>query len=734
MSRMHRPVAHWYSLALITALAAPPACATEGMWLPTLLGSIESDMQTMGMQLSAEDIYSVNHTSLKDAIILFGGGCTAEVLSARGLILTNHHCGFGAIQDHSSVENDLLKNGFWAAKRADELRNPGLSATFIIRMEDVTDRVLAELPNGLTEQQRREAFAKVADAIAKQSTAGTHHNATVRPFNYGNSFFLIVTETFRDVRLVGAPPGSIGNFGGDTDNWMWPRHTGDFSMFRIYAGADNKPADFALTNVPFTPRHSLPISMDGVKEGEFDMVFGFPGNTQRYLTSYAVDYVTGTGDPLKIRMRQASLAVIDQAMLASDRTRIQYADKQKGISNAYKKWIGELRGLNELKTVDRKREQEAEFRTMAAGTPYATVLDELQQAYVQQVPLARARDLFTEFVFVGPELLRFTDAFKGIVNGYEDLQATGKLEGEVDRLKGAARGFYKDYDKAVDERIFKALLPIYRQNVDAAHAPASLSVIDSRFKGSTDAFTADLYARTVFVDSVALFKALDAFSPKVAKRLAKDPAFVLSQDFYKSFLEGVRPDLAAASDRIETGMRTYTKGLMTLYPDRTWWPDANSTLRLSYGKVEGSSPRDGMAYLPFTYLDGVLEKYKPGDAEFDVPKRMLELHAARDYGEYGEGGRMPVCFTSSLHTTGGNSGSPVINGHGELVGINFDRSWESTMSDIQFDPAKCRNIAADIRYVLFVVDKVCGARHLVDEMVLVHHADAPHVIGLPIHR
>jgi len=734
MTRTHRTASYWSTAVLFAALGLPPAAATEGMWLPTLLGSIESDMQSMGMQLSADDIYSVNHTSLKDAIVLFGGGCTAEVLSTQGLILTNHHCGFGAIQEHSSLERDLLKDGFWAATRADELRNNGLTATFIIRMEDVTERVLAGLPNGLTEQQRREAFAKVADVIAKEASDGTHYNAAVRPFNYGNSFFLIVTETFRDVRLVGAPPSSIGNFGGDTDNWMWPRHTGDFSMFRIYAGADNKPADFALTNVPFTPRHSLPICMDGVKEGEFDMVFGFPGNTQRYLTSYAVEYVTGTGDPLKIRMRQASLGVIDQAMLASDRTRIQYADKQKSISNAYKKWIGELRGLNELKTLDRKREQEAEFRTKAKGTPYATVLDELQQAYVEQVPLAKARDLFSEFVFVGPELLRFTDAFKGIVLGHEDLQATGKLAGEVERLKGAARAFYKDYDKAVDERIFKALLPIYRSNVDAANAPAALAAIDSRFKGSTDAFTSDLYARTVFADSIALFKALDTFSPKVAKRLAKDPAFTLSQDFYKSFLEGVRPKLATVSDRIEAGMRTYVKGLMTLYPDRTWWPDANSTLRLTYGKVEGSIPRDGMAYLPFTYLEGVLEKYKPGDAEFDVPKRLLELHAAKDYGAYGENGRMPVCFTSSLHTTGGNSGSPVINGRGELIGINFDRSWESTMSDIQFDPAKCRNIAADIRYVLFVVDKVCGARHLVDEMVLVKRPDVPHVIGLPIHR
>ncbi len=733
---LHRTVPHLKAVVAFACVSSlsPFARATEGMWLPTLLGSIESDMQTMGLHLSAEDIYSVNHTSLKDAIVLFGGGCTAEVVSGEGLILTNHHCGFGAIQDHSSLEHDYLKDGFWAADRAAELRNNGLTATFIIRMEEVTDQVLAQLPNGLTEAQRREAFAKVADALAKKAVEGTHYNAVVRPFNYGNSYFLIVTETFRDVRLVGAPPGAIGNFGGDTDNWMWPRHTGDFSVFRIYAGADNKPADFALTNVPFKPRHSLPVCMDGVKEGEFDMIFGFPGSTQRYLSSYAVEYVTGTGDPLKIQMRQASLAVIDQAMLASDRTRIQYADKQKSISNAYKKWIGELRGLTELRTLDRKRAQEAGYREKAKGTPYEGALDTLQGVYMEYVPLAKARDLFTELVYVGPELLRYVDAYKALLTGHEELKRSGKLQAEIDRLKGASRAFYKDYDKAVDERIMKAQLPIYRANVDQANAPAVLKEIDARFKGDGDAWVTDLYKRTVFTDSTALFKALDGFSPKVAKRLQEDPAYRASRSFYTSFLDGVRPKLAASADRVEAGMRVYVKGLMTLYPDRTWWPDANSTLRLSYGKVEGSRPRDGMAYLPYTYLDGILEKYRPGDAEFDVPKRLLELHANKDYGPYGEDGRMKVCFTSSLHTTGGNSGSPVINGRGELIGINFDRTWESTMSDIQFDPDKCRNIAVDIRYVLFVMDKVCGAKHLVDEMRLVHHEEAPSIIKLPIHR
>lgn len=716
--------------------------AHEGMWLPTLLKSIEGDLQTAGLRITAEDIYSLNNGSIKDAIVHFGGGCTAEVISTQGLILTNHHCGFSAIQEHSSLQNDYLKDGFWAKDKAAELRNPGLTATFIIRMEDVTERVLSQLSADVdaSEAKRRDAVGKLGEAIAKEAIAGTHYQAVVRPFNYGNSYYLIVTETYRDVRLVGAPPSAIGKFGGDSDNWMWPRHTGDFSIFRIYAGPDNKPAEPSDANVPFVPRHSLPVNIAGVQEGDFAMIFGFPGSTQRYLSSYAVDYVLNTADPLRIKMRSASLEVIDAAMRASDKTRIQYADKQASISNAWKKWIGEVRGLKELRTLDRKREQEGIYLDKAQKLGRAdlqAVLPTLKELYAQYVPLAIARDLFVEMVYYGPEVLRFADGFRELAEEHEKLAAEGKFEAKATERSSAMAGYFKDYDAEVDKRVFKALLPIYRAHVPVANQPEVLKEINTRFKGNSDAWVDDLYARSVLVDEGKTNLALKSGSKKFAKAMANDPAYKAARSFFKSFLEQVRPQHAVLSDRIESAMRTYVKGMMEMDPTRTYWPDANSTLRLSYGKVEGSEPRDGVVYDHFSTLDGVVEKYVPGDPEFDVPKRLLELHAAKDYGEYGVNGTMPVCFTSSLHTTGGNSGSPVLNAKGELIGLNFDRTWESTMSDIQFDPEKCRNICVDARYVLFIVDRFAGAKHLVDEMQLVRtnaSASIPGIIDLPIHR
>jgi tetratricopeptide (TPR) repeat protein len=712
--------------------------AYEGMWLPTLLKSIEGDMRTAGLRITAEDIYSINNGSIKDAVVLFGGGCTAEVISASGLILTNHHCGFGQIAGHSSLENDYLKNGFWAANKAAELRNNGLTATFVVRMEDVTDRILAGLTGEMDETKRREAVAKLSEPLIAEAVKGTHYKAVVRPFNYGNSYFLIITETFRDVRLVGAPPSAIGKFGGDTDNWMWPRHNADFALFRIYSAPDNTPADPSDANVPFTPRHVLPISMDGVKEGDFAMIFGFPGSTQQYLTSYAVQYVVEQSDPMRIRMREASLGVIDAAMRNSDLTRIQYADKQSSISNAYKKWIGELRGLRALNTLEEKREFERSFMARATEQSIpaerAGVLTELRSLYEQYTPYAMARDLFIEMVYYGPEVLRFADRAHVLLEEYDALEKQGKSAAALEELRQGMADYFKDYDVEVDRRVFKALLPIYRAHIDPALAPGILAEIDTRFKGNTDAWIDDLYARSIFVSQERMDKALASFGRKSVRKLKEDPGYRAARSFMTNFLEQVRPTHAGLSDRIETAMRGYLKARMELFPDREYWPDANSTLRLSFGHVEGSSPRDAVVYLPHTTLDGKVEKYIPGDVEFDLPQRLLELHAAKDYGEYGVNGTMPVCFTSSLHTTGGNSGSPVLNGRGELIGINFDRTWESTMSDIRFDPEICRNICVDIRYVLFIVDKFAGARHLVDEMQLVRSNEPTGLIDLPIHR
>ena len=718
--------------------SVPLLWAHEGMWLPTLLKSIEGDLQSAGLKLSAEDIYSINRGSIKDAIVLFGGGCTAEVISGQGLILTNHHCGFGQIAAHSTVENDRLKNGFWAANRGEELRNPGLTATFIVRMEDVTDRILPQIPAeiGSNEAERRAFVSNLAKTIADEATKGTHYKAVVRPFNYGNSYYLIVTETFMDVRLVGAPPSSIGKFGGDTDNWMWPRHNADFSMFRIYAGADNKPAEPGDANVPFTPRHVLPISMDGVQEGDYAMIFGFPGQTQRYLSSYATDYVMNTADPMRIAMRTASLGVIDAAMRGSDRTRLQYADKQSGISNSWKKWIGEVRGLKELDALQRKRDYEAAYIARAGESghsEYTLVLPKLQLLYRDFVPYATARDLFVEMVYNGPEVLGFANGFTELVEQYAALTKDGKFNEALDEAMTGAEGYFANYDVEVDKRVFKALLPIYRKHIPERLSPSILQEIDTKYKGDGNAWIDAIYARSVFVDAVKLEAAFKKPTAKAMKKLASDRAFLASRSFYRSFLDEVRPTHAKLSEGIEAAMREYVKGMMVLYPEKNYWPDANSTLRLSYGKVEGSEPRDAVTYTHYTTLDGVLEKYLPGDVEFDVPQRLIDLNKAKDYGRYGVNGTLPVCFTSSLHTTGGNSGSPVLNGRGELIGLNFDRTWESTMSDIQFDPDKCRNICVDARYVLFIVDKYAGAKHLVDEMTLVRQ-DVPHMIQLPIHR
>ena len=717
----------------IALLCRSGAFAHEGMWLPTLLQAIEGNMRTEGLLISAEDIYSLNNGSLKDATVLFGGGCTAEVVSGQGLILTNHHCGFGAIANHSAVGKDYLKDGFWAPALADELPNPGTTATFIVRMEDVTASVLANVTPGMSESERTAAIMTAAEGSVKEAKEGTGYDAVVRPFNYGNSWYLIVSQTFRDVRLVGAPPSSIGNFGGDTDNWMWPRHTGDFSVFRIYADRENKPADFAMDNVPFIPRRSLAISMDGVREGDFAMIFGFPGNTQRYLTSHGVEYVMNTGDPLKIRMRRAGLAVIDEAMLADDRTRIAYADKQKGIGNAYKKWIGELRGITELRTLEVKQQLEREYRERAVKSQrpeFSAALDSIGCVYRTLPSLAEARDAFVELYAVGADLFKFTKTFEPIMlpESIAKLKAEGKWDAEVARLSGVASSFHNDFDPQVDKRIFKAQLPIYLANVDAGFG----ATLSAKFKGAED--VDDLYARSVFADSAQLAVVLGKWSAGSARKLMKDPAYTMACALMDAHTARVKPALDAANARLAVHMRTWMQGLMTLYPEKTFWPDANSTLRFSYGEVEGSSPRDGMVYEAFTDLDGVLEKYRAGDPEFDAPAELLDLHAKKDYDPYGTASGMPVCFTSSLHTTGGNSGSPVLNGRGELIGINFDRTWESTMSDIQFDPDKCRNISVDIRYVLFVIDKVCGAHRLIEEMKLVRHADEPRMIQLPIHR
>lgn len=694
-----------FILVVAFAFSHSSTHAKEGMWIPTLLQAVEGDMQAMGMHLTAEDIYSINEGSLKDAIVHFNGGCTAEMISDQGLLLTNHHCGYGQIAYHSTVENDYLTDGFWAMSRAEELPNPDLVATFIDRIVDVTDRV-----------RNAEDMQVAKDELVANATDGTGLDAEVVAFDFGNSFYLITTKTYRDVRLVGAPPSAVGKFGGDTDNWVWPRHTGDFSMFRIYADANNEPADYSESNVPFKPGHHFPVDLGGVKEGDFTMVFGFPGRTEQYLTSDAVSFVVEQLNPARIEMRDASLAVVNAARARSAELRIAYADKQSSIANAWKKWIGQNTGLNELDAVGKKLELEAEFMARAAEAdhvPWMQLISKMQAANAERNPYMLARSLFIEWVYYGPDALNYAWAFAPLVERWEATEAAGEIDSVIEELRGRTESHFRQYDADVDRDIMAALVAPYLDHIDAEFVPEALQSAAS----DPNEWAARAFEKSVFDDRDAVEALLDKGSAKGFAKLAKDPLYVLIKSMRTAYFDRVAAGYGSASSTLDSLTGMYTTGLRALFPERAFFPDANSTLRLTYGKVEGSSPYDGMQYLPFTTAKGILQKYIPGDADFDLPTDLVAALEAGEWGAYAnDDGELPVCFTGSNHTTGGNSGSPAIDGDGHLVGINFDRSWESTMSDILFDGSRCRNIMVDIRYVLWITDVYAGAGHLVQEM------------------
>lgn len=699
--------------------------AHEGMWIPSLIKMFLSDMQADGLKLSAEDIYAVNKSSLKDAIVHFNGGCTAEVISNQGLILTNHHCGFSQIQSHSSLEHDYLKDGFWAKNHGEELVNPGLSATFIVRIEDVTKKVLQDIDEN-TDPGKRATLVSERIASLKNQVESVEkgHSAEIKPFYYGNEYYMIVTKTYKDVRLVGAPPSSVGKYGGDTDNWMWPRHTGDFSVFRIYSGKDGKPAEISEDNIPYKPNHSLPINITGTKAGDFTMIYGFPGRTQQYLHSSWIRFITGTMNPNAIDMRESSLDIIDGAMASSDEIRIQYASKQARIANAWKKWIGENRGLDRLDALSKKETLEAEYAkkvmTNAELKPiYGDVLKKLEASNKEGEALMMARSMLIEFFYVGPEIVRYASNYEKIAENAEALDDKGELDAELDRLRETVEKFYKNYQPWVDQKILAVLYPKYIKALNPKYQPDLHKELAAKYGNDWDKFAADAFEDSYFTNKERALAFLDKFKPSSAKKIKADPIYQLMKAVLGAWREkALRPYLAWQGQNDEL-MRKYVKGMMSVFPDKKYWPDANSTLRIAWGKVEGSEPRDGVIYNPFTTLDGVVAKYVPDDREFDLPARLIELNEKRDFGRWAYKGQLPVCFTASNHTTGGNSGSPVLNGEGHLIGINFDRSWESTMSDIMFDPERCRNIIVDIRYVMFIIDKYAGASHLIDEMNIV---------------
>ena len=689
-----------------------------GMWIPSLLkGMNETEMKNLGMKMTAEDIYSVNKSSLKDAVPHFNGGCTSEVISPKGLILTNHHCGFDAIQNHSTVDHDYLTDGFWAMKMEDELPNKDLVVTFMISINDVTTQVL-EGVNGITSEAEKQK--KIQENISKVSAnfpKEAWQENKVRTFFEGNQYILFVTETFKDVRLVGAPPSLIGKFGSDTDNWVWPRHTGDFSMFRIYADKNNRPATYSKDNVPYNPKHFLPISLDGVQEDDFTMVFGYPGKTQEYLPSFAVDQIANEINPAKIEIRDVALKIQDGFMRKDKAIKIQYASKYASIANAWKKWIGESQGLKKSNAVGIKQNFEKDFqlKVIAAGkqNEYGTLLADFEKNYTEIKPYALSRDYFLEVVERNTELLTVGYKLYQLEQVYNTKGEQAFNERKENLIK-AQEDFYKDFNKNVDEKVFEQLIALYGNKAPKQFLPATLINIDYK------KLTTVIYSKSKLIDYNQFKELLSGDAKSVLKKMNKDEGYVFTKSLEDNYAKNIAPKFNEINSKITALQRTYMKAQLELYPNTRIFPDANSTLRVTYGKVKGYAPKDATYYTPVTYLEGAMEKYIPGDYEFDIPKKLLELYKTKDYGPYAENGKLPLCFIGTNHTTGGNSGSPAVDAEGNLIGLNFDRVWEGTMSDIHYDPAICRNVMVDMRYVLFVIDKYAGAKHLIDEMKLVH--------------
>jgi hypothetical protein len=685
--------------------------AEEGMLIPSLISAFESDMKAKGMKLSADDIYSINKTSLKDAILQFGGGCTAEIVSSQGLLLTNHHCGYSYIQYHSSLEKDYLKNGFWAKNKTEELANPGLTAMRIVRIEDVTNAVFV----GASSKNDLETIQANIKKLTAAAVAGTHYEAEIKQFNYGNDYYMMVKETFLDVRLVGTPPNSIGKFGGDTDNWVWPRHTGDFSVFRIYAGKDNKPAAFSKDNVPYQPLHSLPISFKNRKVGDFTMVYGFPGQTEQHVVSSYLKFIIEKERPARIHMRDLSLNVIDAAMKASDLTRIQYAAKQASIANAWKKWIGQIDGLRTMDAVTVKVEQERAYVEMAntkvEWKKYAEVVDKMNALVAAKSDLEFKYAMGAEYLSYGPEYFKLARGLNDLITNYSKYKEKGELNSVIEKLKTGAEGFFKNYDEKVDRQIFELLTFEYLKQINQLQ----------NYKNETGikALADVIYSKSVITNKDRYLAFLEKFNEKSIAKIKKDFGFNFYNGRISTFRNEVVPAYQTYSADMNGLLQVYVEGKFVMFPNDKHWPDANSTLRITYGQLEGSAPTDGMMYTEHTTLDGIIAKYNSGNPDMELLPRMLELHKAKNYGPYAQEDELWVCFTGSNHTTGGNSGSPVLDANGHLMGLNFDRTWESTMSDYMFDSSRCRNVVVDIRYVMWVMDIYSGAKHLVDEMNLV---------------
>lgn len=700
------------------------AKADEGMWMPQLIAALNiNDMKKNGFKLTAEQIYSVNKASMKDAVMIFGGGCTAEAISEKGLILTNHHCGYSSIASLSSVQNDYLKNGYWAMNAKEELPCKDLTVTFIRKIEDVTSKILENIKASYSEIQRDSAVQANIKALEKKTKEDYKSDTFIRGFFYGNEYYLFVVETFKDVRLVGTPPESIGKFGDETDNWMWPRHNADFSVFRIYSNKENKPAEYSADNVPYKPLHSFPISVKGVEKGDFTMVYGFPGRTQEYLSSYAVDLIMNQQDPIRVSLREKRLAIMDEDMKKNDTIRLMYANKYAGVANYYKKWYGEMLGLQKSKAIEKKKEFEKQLLQSISSDPakvekYKTLFNNFKKTYEEYAPLSKEYDYFTECL-MGIDAIRMASSFLPVFN-----ELKKKREGREHKFEQRFKDVkplipFKNFNKETDRKLCIAMLDIYQKNIDKSLRPVYLDSVLTAHNGDTKAIADFFYNNSSFVDNKKAEQMFSDFE-KNAALYERDPMYLLATGIVKHYQKTVIPQVQYYDLQIAELQKEYMKGLRENVKDKKFYPDANGTMRVSFGKVADYKPRDGVEYLHYTTIDGLVEKNRTGLEDYYVKPRLLELYEKKDFGSYvDKNGKLRIAFTGSNHTTGGNSGSPVLNAKGELIGTNFDRNWEGTMSDIMYNGEFCRNIILDVRFTLWVIDKYAGAGYLLKEMKLV---------------
>jgi hypothetical protein len=705
-------------LVILVTFSGFQARADEGMWLLPLIEKLNiGTMTNMGLKLTAEDIYSLNKASMKDAIVIFGGGCTGEIVSPEGLLLTNHHCGFGSIQRHSSVEHDYLTNGFWAMDRKEELPNPGLSVTFLVRIEDVTSRVIDKTNAGMTEAERREAVNAEGSAITAEAIKDTQYRAMVQPFYGGNQYFLLVYEVYTDVRLVGTPPNSIGKYGHDTDNWMWPRHTGDFSVFRVYMSPDGKPALYSEDNVPLKPKYYLPVSIKNLQKNDFAMIMGYPGGTERYMTSYEVDEAMKITNSNRIKIRGERQEILMKDMVADPKINIQYASKYSGSSNYWKFSIGQNEGLVRLRTAEKKAAFESDFMKWVNSDPtrsekYGNALSLIENAVKGRAEQYNVQQYLSEVFRGSCEMISFAGQFVSLEDALTEKDSK-KVTEIKERILKNIDNFYGNYSYPTDRKVTKALLKLYKADIDPKFWPDFYTLIDKKFKGNADAYVDDMFTRSFFASPEKLKAFLDKPSLKI---LQKDPAYIAAKSV-SATRSKLQKELEGFSADLSKGQRTYIAGVMEYVPDKTKYPDANFTMRMTYGKVLDYYPYDAVHYNWYTTIDGVIQKYKKGDYEFDLPQRFIDLSNNKEYGRYASAeGYMPVCFITDNDITGGNSGSPVINGSGELIGLAFDGNWEAMTGDIAFEPELQRTIVVDIRYVLWVMDIYAGAGHLLKEM------------------